>query len=91
MKSNIGVCPFLSSLNINSDMTRETFSIRILNSPKLLGVKIDTNLSFNEHVFKICKKAGMKIAALARWFPYRTLNEKEKFNERLFYATIRIL
>ena len=66
MKSNIGVCPFLSSLNINSDMTRETFSIRILNSPKLLGVKIDTNLSFNDHVFKICKKAGMKIAALAR-------------------------
>ena len=66
MKSNIGVCSFLSSLNINSDMTRETFSIRILNSPKLLGVKIDTNLSFNEHVFKICKKAGMKIAALAR-------------------------
>ena len=66
IKSNTGVCPFLSSLDVNSDMTRETFSIRILNSPKLLGVTIDTNLSFNEHVSKICKKAGMKIAALAR-------------------------
>ena len=65
LKSDIGVCPFLSSLDINSDITRET-SIRTLNFLKLLGVKTNTNLNFNEHVSKLCKKAGKKIAALAR-------------------------
>ena len=33
---------------------------------KLLGVKIDNKLKFNEHISSICKKANLKIHALAR-------------------------
>ena len=33
---------------------------------KLLGVKIDNKLDFNEHVSSICKQTGIKLHALAR-------------------------
>ena len=33
---------------------------------KLLGIKIDNRLTFNEHVSGICKKVSCKLHALAR-------------------------
>ena len=36
------------------------------NSVKLLGIKIDKNLDFNEHVSSVCKKVNLKLHALAR-------------------------
>ena len=36
------------------------------NSVKLLGIFIDSNLSFNEHVKTICKKASQKVTVLLR-------------------------
>ena len=35
-------------------------------SEKLLGINIDNLLTFNEHVFKLCKKASQKLHAIAR-------------------------
>ena len=35
-------------------------------SVKLLGIKIDNNLNFNEHVSSLCKKASLKLHALSR-------------------------
>ena len=35
-------------------------------SVKLLGIKIDNKLNFNEHVSNICKKVSLKLHALAR-------------------------
>ena len=40
--------------------------IECSNSVKLLGVIIDNNLKFNEHVSNLCKKASQKLHALAR-------------------------
>ena len=56
-------------------MTNTKFSLPALilensNSRKLLGVTIDRNLNFNEHVTNQCDKASKKIQALARIFPY---------------------
>ena len=66
MKSNEDKCHLLVS-------NREDVSIQIGNeiiegnsSVKLLGVTIDNNLNFNEHVTKICNKASQKLHALAR-------------------------
>ena len=39
---------------------------RLSNYEKLLGVIIDNNLNFNEHVTRLCKKASQKLHALAR-------------------------
>ena len=36
---------------------------------KLLGVKFDKKLTFDDHISDICKKAGRKIYALARVTP----------------------
>ena len=37
---------------------------------KLLNVKIDSDLNFEEHISSICKKASAKLNALARISPY---------------------
>ena len=37
---------------------------------KLLGVQIDSKLSFDTHVSKLCQKAGNKLYALALISPY---------------------
>ena len=36
------------------------------NNVKLLGVHIDSKLSFNDHVTSLCVKAGRKLTALTR-------------------------
>ena len=47
-------------------------TVQIKNSQyeKLLGVKIDTKLSFKTHIQQICGKANAKLKALARDFGF---------------------
>ena len=40
------------------------------NLVKLLGIKIDNQLTFSEHVSSICKKVSLKLHALARVSKY---------------------
>ena len=42
---------------------------------KLLGVQIDSRLSFDNHVSKLCQKASNKLYALARISPYMDQNK----------------
>ena len=42
----------------------------------LLGVKFDSNLSFENHVTSLCKKASQKLHALARISHYMDLNKR---------------
>ena len=44
---------------------------------KLLGVTIDSKLSFEEHVEDLCKKASQKINALARLATYMNLEQRK--------------
>ena len=44
-------------------------------SVKLLGIKFDNNLDFDEHVADLCKKASNKLHALARIAPYLEPNK----------------
>ena len=43
-----------------------THDINTTNSLKLLGVTIDSELNFSEHINKICKKASQKIGILMK-------------------------
>ena len=47
-------------------------SANVVNSyeEKLLGVQIDSKLSFDNHVSKLCQKASNELYALARISPY---------------------
>ena len=66
MKSNIDKCHLITTSP--DDVTIKIGCNDITNekSVKLLGVSIDHQLNFNEHVSKLCKKASTKLHALAR-------------------------
>ena len=53
-------------------------NINIENSAceKLLGVKVDNKLNFNEHLDRIIKKASRKVSTLSRIFPFMDLTKR---------------
>ena len=53
---------------------------------KLLGVKTDVNLNFNDHVSDLFKKASRKISALARVTPFMGLS-KRKLLMNVFFTS----
>ena len=46
-------------------------------SKTILGITIDRDLSFNDHVSQICLKAGRKVTALRRMCRYINLNKRK--------------
>ena len=57
-------------------MNVDGFEINNCNTEKLLGVKFDKKLAFDDHISDICKKAGRKISALSRVTPYMRIAKK---------------
>ena len=51
--------------------------IKTTNSIKLLGINIDDQLRFNEHISILCSKAAMQLNALSRLQKYMGKSEKE--------------
>ena len=47
---------------------------------KLVGVKIDANLNFNDHISDVYKKASRKISPLARVTPFMGLSKRKLMN-----------
>ena len=54
---------------------------------KMLVVKIDYKLNFDEHVKTLCSKANKKLRALARVTPYMSV-KKEKILMNSFQYTV---
>ena len=48
--------------------------IPVLDSVKLLGIHIDSNLDFNKHISNICIKVSRQVNAMARVSKYLDLN-----------------
>ena len=76
MKANADKCHLLVSSNESCTAKIEHFSINNSTEEKLLGVKVDSNLSFENHVTSLCKKASQKLYALARISHYMDLNKR---------------
>ena len=76
MKANADKCHLLVSSNESCTAKIEDFSIKNSTEEKLLGVKFDSNLSFENHVTSYCKKASQKLHALARISHYIDLNKR---------------
>ena len=55
---------------------------------KLLGVQIDSRLSFGNHVSKLCQKASNKLYALTHISPYM---DQSKLRARIHYQSVSIL
>ena len=75
MKINADKCHWLVSKN-NTPKIKKFSDITNSKSEKLLGVKFDHKLSFNDHISEICKKATRKIHALPRAAPYVNISKR---------------
>ena len=69
MKANPGKYQFLLPGSDSSKITIGNKTISISNCEKLLGIKIDNNLNFKEHIESLSKKAIQNINALSRLAP----------------------
>ena len=75
-KANISKCHL--SANKKNEVTIRIRDTEIENSEyeKLLGIKVDGKLNFNEHLNDIISKASRKVNALSRVMPYMNLSKK---------------
>ena len=76
MKANADKCHLLVSSNESCTAKIEDFSIRNSTEEKLLGVKFDSNFSFENHVTSLCKKTSQKLHAFVRISHYMDLNKR---------------
>ena len=71
---NISKCKYLllGNRGLNQSLPLEINGILIppVHEVKLLGITVDSQLSFNSYISEICRKAGQKLYALGRLKPY---------------------
>ena len=90
MKGNTDKCHLLLSKDESSEIYIGDSVIESSTCKKLLGIKIDSKLHFDDHVQDLCNKANRKLQGLAWATPYMNL-KKKSFNECLFQHTIQLL
>ena len=66
MKTNADKCRLLVSTNNTAKIKVGNFDITNSKLEKLLGVKFDQKLYFNDHISELRKKVSRKIHALSR-------------------------
>ena len=93
MKANISKCHLLA--NKKGELVINLAEMEIKNSEyeKLLGIKFDTKLNFNEHLNNVISKASRKVNALSRVVPYTSLSRKKIlmnsfFNSQISYCPV---
>ena len=62
------------------------FSDLFLTCEKLLSIKIDSKLHFDDHIQDLCNKANRKLRALARTNPYMNLQKRKVLLNAFFNA-----
>ena len=77
MKAYADKCHLLVTTNSAVFVNMEDFVISNSNEEKLLGIKIDTKFSFENHVSSLCKKASQKLHTLARVVNYMDLSKRK--------------
>ena len=75
LKINAEKCHLLVSSNEKVTIKIGSHEIGNTKREKLLGVHLDTGLSFDYHVIKICKKTSHKVCTLARVTPGMSLTK----------------
>ena len=86
MKANADKCHPLVSSHKRCTAKIEDFSIKNSTGDKLLGVKFDSKLSFENHVTSLCKKESQKLHTLARISHYMDVNKRRNLMKPLSLA-----
>ena len=91
MKLNTDKCHLLVSGNKNEHMWAKVGNDKIWesNTVKLLGITIDNQLKFNEHVLNICKKASRKLSALSRMSNFLSFDKKRIIFKAFFESQFK--
>ena len=76
IKDNEDKCHLLPSTDETVQVNIGTARINNSKCEKLLGIKIDCKLSFDDHIGNMCKKAGAKLNALTRVAQYMNTEKK---------------
>ena len=77
MKTNADKCHLLVTRDTDVTAKIGEFDVKNSSEEKLLGVKIDSKLSFENHVSSLCKKASQKLHALARVVNFMDLAKRK--------------
>ena len=75
MPHNADKCHLLVTTKRSVSANIGEFVINNSNEEKLPGIKVDTKLSFENHVSSLCKKASQKLHALVRIVNYMDLSK----------------
>ena len=86
MKANSDKCHLLMRTKVPVSIEVDKDVIKNTNCEKLLGVKIDSDLSFSSHLEAILKKASQKTHVLARITPYMSFNKKKMLMNSFFMS-----
>ena len=73
VKANPDKCHLITSSSDEVSIYVENYNIKSSKCEKLLGIKIDKKLNFNNHIDEICKKPGQKLNALLKPCPLHGL------------------
>ena len=76
MKVNADKCHFLVTGNYEVSANINEFETESSKKEKLLGISIDTTLSFEHHITSLCKRASQKLHALARITHYMDFEKR---------------
>ena len=77
LKANADKCHVLLTTRDQTSMNLEGCDIPNSQEERLLGIKFDTKLSFENHVSSLCKKATQKLHALARIVNYMEVDKRK--------------
>ena len=86
MKGNTEKCHLIMSTDQSLNFQLGGLLIEISDCEKMLGVKIDYKLNFDEHVKTLCSKSNNKLRALARTTPYMSVDQKKILMNSFFNA-----
>ena len=78
-KANASKCHFFLSSFKQVTINIKESAIASSNSEKLLGVTIDSKLSFYDHIINLCRKTSQSIHALSRVASYMCFDKKKGF------------
>ena len=88
MEVNAGKSHLLASGNVRVTAKIDNNYIESEKGQVLLGITIDSNLTFENHINNICKRASQKINALARVAPCMNM-QKRRLIISLSSGTVR--
>ena len=86
MKSNPDKCNFICSTSKKVSLIVENKEINNSTHERLLGVKIDSNFSFNTHIDEMCKKPSLELNALSTITPHLDSEKKKLFINSIFIS-----